>query len=333
MRHHPRYGHLYMPSIATRVDTAGGYLVRTNASGFRSDREFSAARRPGVKRALLFGDSQTDGEGCANAQRYGDLIEMAAPDLEIYNYGLTGTGPDQQLLIFEDCAPVDRDLVVIGLNVENVRRVNRRVIRARDANGALAYYEKPYFEIWDGELVLRNVPVPKRTWSEETLPDEFKPYLYSYEETNFFSRDVRKAPASPPSLAPLRQAVKAAAMRISKFQPLPDYATPDEPSWLLLQRILLHWISASSTPVLIVLIPHPAYLAGGSDASQCRARFEELAQLTGCFLYDPLPDLLRRSAKARRSYWSDAVGHLTPEGHAALAALIDPAVARALSPK
>jgi carbamoyltransferase len=60
--YHPRIGYTEMPSIRRRVQSeSGGYLVRTNAAGFRSDCEFVKERSPGKARAILFGDSQTAG--------------------------------------------------------------------------------------------------------------------------------------------------------------------------------------------------------------------------------------------------------------------------------
>lgn len=329
MRYHPRIGFVYMPSAKLRVAGAGGgYLVRTNAAGFRSDREFERERRPGVFRALLFGDSQTAGDGGANPARFGDLLEKAVPGLEVYNYGLSGSGPDQQFLAYQECATVEHDLLVIALYVENVRRVARRIVKARDASGEEAYYAKPYYLLRDGELELHNVPVPKRPWTEADLPDDQRQHVYSFGETNFVSRNERSGLRKIAALVPMRATIKQWAMTWSKFQPLPDYDAPDKPEWLLLRRILETWIAASPKPVLLLTIPHYAYFLAPSDPSGYQARFGELAQSTGCHLFDPLPEIARLSAKERRALWSDASGHLSPRGHEVLAGLLAPVVGR-----
>jgi len=70
MKYHPLVGHTYMPNVKMRVPgVSGGYLVRTNGAGFRADREFLQERKPGVFRALLFGDSQSAGDGTSNSLR------------------------------------------------------------------------------------------------------------------------------------------------------------------------------------------------------------------------------------------------------------------------
>jgi carbamoyltransferase len=120
MRYQPSIGYTYMPNTKVRVPWGkGGYLVRTNAAGFRSDHEFVHDRTPGAFRALVFGDSQTAGEGVANAQRFTDLVERALPGIELYNYAVSGTGPDQQFLIYQEYAGVEHDLMVIALYVES----------------------------------------------------------------------------------------------------------------------------------------------------------------------------------------------------------------------
>jgi len=329
MKYHSTIGYTYMPSAKLRVPGAGGgYLVRTNAAGFRSDREFVREREPGSFRALLFGDSQTSGDGGPNASRYADLVEKALPGLEIYNYSLSGSGPDQQFLAYQECADVEHDLLIVALYVENIRRVTRSVVKSRDSSGEEAYYPKPYYVVRDGELVLRNVPVPKRPWTEETLPEELRSQIYSYQETNFFSRDDRPVLRKLATFVPMRKTIKQLAMRVSKFQPLPDYDDPRSPEWLLLRAILEAWFRASKTPVLLVTIPHYLYFLASCEPPGYQARFRELAHSTGCHVYDPLSELSAFSDKERRSFWSEASGHLSAEGHRALAGLLCPVLER-----
>src|SRR5215213_222620 len=64
MRYDPRFGYTYMPGLKSRVPGPdGGYLIHTNQLGFRSEREFAERPTPSAVRALLFGDSQTAGDG------------------------------------------------------------------------------------------------------------------------------------------------------------------------------------------------------------------------------------------------------------------------------
>src|SRR5215470_9759318 len=120
-QYHPRIGFTLLPNVRSRIPwETGGYLVRTNGAGFRSDHEFVPERTAGKFRAILFGDSQTAGDGNSNAQRYSDVAPQLVDDLEIFNYGLPATGTDQHYLTYLDCANVEHDLTIIGLHVENV---------------------------------------------------------------------------------------------------------------------------------------------------------------------------------------------------------------------
>lgn len=334
MKYHPRIGYTYMPNAKLRLPWGnGGYLVRANAAGFRSDREFVKERTPGKFRALVFGDSQTAGDGVINAQRYTDLLEKSLPDFECYNYSLSGTGPDQQFLAYQENAGVEHDLLVIALYVENIRRVSSRVVKSRDGSGEEYIRAKPYYQIENDELVLHHVPVPKQPWTEQTLPAELQPYCYPphvFQQSAVARRFTGDVKAVLKKVLPegLRRAVKTAAMRSDKFRPVPEFDTPDNPGWLLLRKVLEAWIRSSRTPVLVFPIPHYYFLASSSDPSAYQARFRELAAATHCQLYDPLPELLRIPAEERGALWSDSSGHPSPHGHQILANLLAPVLQR-----
>jgi carbamoyltransferase len=114
--------------------------------------------------------------------------------------------------------------------------------------------------------------------------------------------------------------------KIVKFQPVPDYGSRDNPKWLLLRKILESWIVGSRTPVLLVPIPMWSFIEGTSDPTDYRARFVELAQDTGCYLHDPLDDLLKYSSEDRRAFRFRDDSHFTPIGHKALATSLAPVI-------
>ncbi|WP_428423765.1 SGNH/GDSL hydrolase family protein [Methylibium sp.] len=336
MRYHPGIGYTYMPNAKLRVQGAhGGYLVRTNAAGYRSEREFVPDKRPDVFRVMLFGDSQTAGDGTSNAFRYSDLLERAVPNLEVYNYALSGTATDQQFLAFKENASVQHDLIVIGLFVENIRRVSRRIIKARDVTGEEYLRPKPYYELEHDQLVLHNVPVPPQTWTEETLPRELLPHVYAFGEENSFFKSPSTQHASVIKrlvpAGPVRSALKALVSPFRKWNPLPDYDSPQKPGWLLLRKILAAWIAESKVPVLVVPLPHDSSFTGLSDPSSYQARFRELARDTGCRVFDPLPDLMKLDDPARAALWSTDYGHFSVQGHEAIARLLTPVVRQFMS--
>src|SRR3982751_5118059 len=96
-RYHPIIGYTFIPNLKTRIEhEGGGYLLRTNSTGFRSEREFRKKKDAAKFRVLLFGDSFTAADGVSNRNRYSDILEALVPDVEVYNFALPGTGTDQQ---------------------------------------------------------------------------------------------------------------------------------------------------------------------------------------------------------------------------------------------
>src|SRR5207253_7860129 len=104
-QHHPIIGYTFIPNLKIRVESeGGGHLVGTNAAGFRSEHEFAKTKSGGKFRILLFGDSFTAGDGVSNKKRYGDVLENLISGIEIYNFGLPGTGTDQHYLVWREIA-------------------------------------------------------------------------------------------------------------------------------------------------------------------------------------------------------------------------------------
>ena len=58
-------GHSYVPNLNARLlDDSGGYFIKTNSLGFRSDIEFKKTKTN--RRILFFGDSNTAADGVCN---------------------------------------------------------------------------------------------------------------------------------------------------------------------------------------------------------------------------------------------------------------------------
>lgn len=314
--HHPVIGYRFIPGLRARVPhVTGGYLIRTNNLGFRCDHDVTGERPAGMKRVLLFGDSYTAGDCVSNGYRYGDLLERRIPGLQVLNFGLPGTGTDQHYLAWKECARgIEHDLLVISTLVENVRRVVARARVYHNDRGEPLVYSKPYYEQVDGELRLRNVPVPKKPIPEDEI-----------------ERQTDGAVDRGGRFERLRGIVNQLGLRdiaqkITRYQPLPEFDRADDPAWTLMRAILERWIAEHGGPVLLVPIPLYQYVEQTASPRAYRARFAELAAATGCTLHDPLDDLARHSPDERRSFRFDCDPHPTRAGHEALARSIAPVV-------
>ena len=324
-QYHPTYGFHFIPGVKARIPhEGGGYLLRANAAGFRSDREFDAPRTAGRRRVLLFGDSYTAGDGVSNGVRYGDLLERYVPGIEVYNYGLPGTGTDQHYLVYADVAPrIEHDLVIIAVLVENVRRVVAHYRVFENADGENVALAKPYFTLEpDERLSLHNVPVPPEQMSLDALPPEERDHV----DRGGGLPLVRRA------LNLLGPGVKSLLQSAIGQNPLPAYDSADDPAWRLMRAILVRWVSESSVPVLIVPLPLYHYVEGIADPSAYQARFADVARATGAHVHDPLPDLLALPATERRTLRFERDVHPTPRAHELLARSIATPVGRLLAP-
>jgi GDSL-like Lipase/Acylhydrolase family len=321
-QYHATIGYTFIPGIKARVtlpreDTA--YLIKVNESGFRCEHEFATQKKSGCARALLFGDSFTAGDGVANLHRYGDQLEQLVPQLEVFNFGLPGTGTDQHYLAYQEFArELDHDLLILGVTVENITRVGARFRPYIDEHGDTVIYAKPYYVLENNGLELRNVPVAKQPLSKSDI---------SGEDTNYVDWGM--------PFANLRKLAKTLGLRdlaqkVTHFQPVPDYREANNPKWLVMRAILEEWIRQSRVPVIVMPIPLFPFVEGTSDPSAYQARFRELAAVTGCILHDPLADLRNYSPGERRSFRFEKDVHLTPAGHAALAASLAPVVERTI---
>jgi carbamoyltransferase len=323
-QYHPTYGFHFIPGVKARIPhEGGGYLLRANAAGFRSDREFEAPRSPGRRRVLLFGDSYTAGDGVSNGSRYGDLLERYVPAIEVYNYGLPGTGTDQHYLVYADVAPrIEHDLVIIAVLVENIRRVVAHYRLFENAEGENVALAKPYFTLdTSDQLSLHNVPVPPEQVSLDALPPDERQHVDRGGDLPL----VRRA------LNLLGPGVKSLLQSAIGQNPLPAYDSAGDPAWRLMRAILERWISESAVPVLIVPLPLYHYVEGIADASAYQARFAEVARATGAHVHDPLPDLHALPAPERRSLRFERDVHPTPRAHELLARSIASAVERLLA--
>ena len=320
--YHPTIGYTFIPELRARIPhEAGGYTVKTNSKGFRCEHEVTADKPPHTYRIVLFGDSFTAGDGVNNSQRYGDVLEKRFPGLQVLNFGLSGTGTDQQYLIYQQFVKdIEFDLLMICPWVENIRRVaaHYRLVNSR-AEGQEGYLAKPYFELQDRKLNLHQVPVPKGTFTKDQLPQQDQDYV-DVGGPHQLARELVNT-----YLKPLKSVIQTA----TKFQPVPAYDDPNNPDWQLMKAILIQWASESGgRPVLIAPIPMHHHIEQSAPADGIVQRFEELKQHRNINVVNTLPRFWEEPAKDRKRCRFKTDPHLTPHGHQVLADALAPDVSR-----
>ena len=337
---HPMIGKYLMPSIHSQLTHPewGDYSVQANSHGFRSNNEFLPSKRQGVRRILLFGDSNAFGDGVSYETSFAGKLEKLIPRVEIYNFAMAGFALDQQYLSYQEIgSKFDHDLVIIAPTVETIRKITARFILARDENLVQRCLAKPYFKLFDQKLVRVHVPLRDEYIDMETLPEEDKEKVF---RANPFAdirklldktRPVRKPKKRLGIMDKLNYFLKKSPVKraITKVRPYPEYDNSDTPAWKITRAILSEWSGYSSKPLLIIPLPSFIYVKERADARNYQMRFREVEKETACSIYDPLLDLQKISLKERRElYYRE--GHLTPQGHAWMAKKMAPHIRQIL---
>jgi hypothetical protein len=260
----------FAPGLKVRIPhEGGGYLVRTNREGFRCDHNVTA-RKGRTYRVLVFGDSYTAGDGVSNGKRYSDVLEQSLDDAEVLNFGLSGSGTDQQYLVFRRYAgQLEYDAVVIGVLVENIKRNTVKFREWAGRAGESLCVPKPWFELSpDAELSLKGVPVPP-------------PYTKEHVPSSRLSA-AQWVPSARRMVNRLGPDFKDWLQRVTRIQPLPEYDSANQYSWKRMQAILAKWVSEIKVPVVVAAIPVYQYVEETASYAHVQERFDEFARDNGC---------------------------------------------------
>jgi hypothetical protein len=113
---------LVSESLAAHRLTPGqdyGRGLRGNSLGYPGP-DFVRAKRPGVFRIAALGDSFAVGPVVAWEENYLTRLEKQLPATEIYNFGVSGTGPREYALVLrQDVWQFQPDLVLLSVFVGN----------------------------------------------------------------------------------------------------------------------------------------------------------------------------------------------------------------------
>jgi len=238
------------------------YFIKTNNQGFRSNFDFSKESQ-GKKRIIFLGDSFTAGDGVANEDRFSDLVMDSIGNLECYNFGLTASGTDQQVLIYEHIAKqFDHDIIFLGFSLHDITRLGPELIwRAHRIRLEYVVLPKPYFYENATELHLCNVPVPRhRTLTDPGTNNTNRAMRLAkrlYELSGHSSGDIgRWMRASQSYLGELMLSYRT-------FNDYGRYYNNADRHWRLMERIIKRLIDDSDNKTIILFpIPEVRALSG-----------------------------------------------------------------------
>lgn len=321
--YHEIFGVWFVPNIKAIVPHERGYFfVKTNSMGMRSSREYDIKLDSGIsRRILVFGDSYTAGDGVNNEQRFTDLLEASEEELEVLNFGLSGSGVDQQLLIYEHLGQsFGGDTLLLCFSVEDINRIpgGYRSYENR-VTGEIILVPKPYFTIRNGNLQLHHVPVPRERFLVSEAPKEILA-LQTIDRSRFPKSVVSIYEFVNKHFFPLRDPLIRLSHAYKFFHPYPQYDSADHPDSLLMKAILKRFADlADSRKVVLAPLPtfhciekliQPNYLE----------YFHELAEEDHRFQFvNLLPYFHKLPSKARHECYYARDYHFTPLGHSLIA--------------
>ena len=325
LRYHPTIGHLFVPNQYARLaNESGGYALVTNGAGFRSDCEF-VARKGDRPRILAFGDSTLAGDNGPNGDRYSERLGELL-DAEVYNFGVSGTGTDQHLLILRECAKqVEGDLILLAVQVDAIRRVQASDRESIDrVTGSRVMVPKPYFTLEADGLGLHNVPVPKTRPPATTDPGRHANAAGGALQRLALGRRLRSVRTLLRERAPHAQ---AEMYRLAGFTPYPEYDSDATPGWRLLEAIIRRFVDeAAPVPVLIVAVPTPEFFQYRAHPNYLRLFERFHAPERGVHVVDITTPLASLPWDERRALTFRGDVHFSAEGHRRVAEVLARAI-------
>jgi hypothetical protein len=289
-RYHAVFGWWHIPNLTARLGLGQTFHVfRTNAEGMRADRDYPRKRPEGRRRLVVLGDSYAAGDGVSNGLRMSDHLEQRYAHLDAMNFAVNGTGTDQQLLIYEDLARYyEADGYLWLLCVENIARNLYHGFPSYDyAEQRARLRPKPYFDLSDGTLVLRNVPVPRDSRPLDAPGD----WAYGFPH-------LPDVPDDPYAI----------------------YRYPERLHWRLMKAIIRRLLDqVAGKPVFLVPLPMVQHYLDETPPRYLE-RFHELEDPShDVHVIDVLPALRARPIAQRQHYRFPDDPHYTAYAHALIA--------------
>jgi hypothetical protein len=341
--YHPVIGYRFIPGLRARVrHEGGGYLVQCNRAGLRCRHEVTKSKPENTVRIVVVGDSYTAGDGVSNAFRWSDVLEqrllaaMGGKGVQVLNFGLPGSGTDQQLLALRELGgELDYDILLLAPMVENIlRNLDSHRLATSAFSGQLVERPKPYFTLENGKLVQHHVPVPKDTRepsaerAKAAEPHDeggAKGLMRGQQARRAVMTILRKVTAKVDEKVP---GFRAFTQRVRGVTHPQEYDDANDPGWLLMRAILADFISdARKDPKRkIILAPWPTFghIEGGLDPKPYIARFSELASASEIDLIDALPRFHDEPRQVRDRCRFAIDEHPTRLGHSVFADALFP---------
>ncbi|MGB5982351.1 MAG: carbamoyltransferase N-terminal domain-containing protein [Nonlabens sp.] len=307
-----KLGHKYVPNQTACLKYGKGtYLVETDENGFRNSLN---KNKGGKLKIICIGDSYVAGDGVSNKYRFTDLLEKEY-DCEVLNLGVSGYGIDQQLLVYEEYSKnFEHDLLLFCPFLGDVQRnlLSAREGKDRKTGGSILI-PKPYFSLEDGNLELKNVPVPRekevidRSATENELP--LKSIRGKLSKNDTLKAVVKKS-------RDLKKNYKAFLRRnIHDTTSYPSTDNIDSPAWKITIPIIERLKkSAGNRPVIILPLPQRKMIDFNENTNHYISIFKKFED-DSTTVIDINPIFKKHNVPADETVFLNICWHLSHSGH------------------
>ena len=344
----PLLGWRGRPGVASHFRFRGTRIdVRHNRGGWR-DEEVDAAppaapapAAPGTApaRVLLLGDSYAWGFGVEQRDRFDDRVERLLAGCRVQNYGVSGYGTDQELLVLRQVAAEARpDLVLVAFAVGNDLWNNLATEAYR--------LPKPRFRPGPEALRLENVPVPRvgdwdrraNTGVRDFLTEHLRLFAWVRTRWAAVKPGFRRWMGRPMRSVPAEERIRILSTAVPA-DPLV------EEGWILAGRLLAairEEAAAAGSRLAVLVVPDPVQVDEALwrsavaelrldpvafDRDRPNAMLARLGREQGFEVVDPLAAMRRHAAEGARLFLPGDP-HWSPDGHRVAAEVLAEALRR-----
>jgi len=252
-------------------------------------------------------------------------MEKSFPQLDVLNFGLPGSGTDQQLLVYENIAkPFEADAYIFAICTTNILRNQVGMLPTREPGANVVWFRsKPFFTLEEDRLVLHNQPVPNERISEQEALRRLGAGLALGEISPARRLALRLIPRWMQHITILQRISAAAGQQYR------GYESADAHSWRLMRAIVERFTGqVCEKPVFILPVPIHHHVVNNLRPTYMSrfAALEEPAKLR--FVVDILPYFRRLSPQTRRACYFKNDVHYSPFGHAIIFEAISDTLSR-----
>lgn len=250
------------------LSTTGDQLYRYNKAGVRvADNQINHTTKKGsdTLRIVLIGDSFVHGDEVVYEESWGAVLEKALNEnglpAEVINLGVSAYGMDQAFLNWQQNGiKYQPDLVIFGLQMENVRRNVNLVRNVYTPNASFAFSKPRFLVAGDSLSVINQPPVAPR--DIPALFEQFEKWPlvqheYFYQAKNFAPSFIYKSKF----IALLRELIqpdKSLILRAPYGNRTGVYPLNEEPAQLTLKILeeLELSVLENNAELLVLHLPH-----------------------------------------------------------------------------